>query len=314
MSYKEQDPGTGTYYYKKSKRLILQDGSFNVERIGSFGRFRTLYQWLVDTSWSVFFVLTGSVIFLFNLLFALLYLQIGLENISGAMVTHDGYKDLLTAFHFSVQTFSTVGYGALSPVGESASLVSSLEALLGLLISALSTGLLFARFSRPNAKLLFSNFALYTSYKKTDRKSIQFRVANKRSNVLMELEATVILSLEGKRKDGTYFREYFRLPLEVADIHFLPLTWTITHIIDEDSPMKNLSKKDLLEKEAELIILIKAYDDTYRENLYTRHSYHITEFQWEEQFERIFRVNNEGGFTMDVSRIDALKQKESHSE
>ena len=178
-------------------------GVFNVRRVGSDTMIKSSYQFLRNTSWFIFILLVILTYFMVNALFALSYVLIGVENIRG-LVPIDFWEDFLNAFYFSVQTFTTVGYGAMAPMGRATSMVAAVEALTGLLSFALATGLLYGRFSRPSAKLLFSEHALISPHK--DHNALMFRVVNRRRNVLMELEAKVLVKLE-EEEDGELKRK-----------------------------------------------------------------------------------------------------------
>ncbi|MEH0158577.1 ion channel [Limibacter armeniacum] len=306
MAKEVKDPGLGVKYYQKARRIINKDGSFNVHRIGVESRGKAMYHWLLTTSWTNFLVMLIGLLLGINVVFAVVYFLIGVEHISGA-VPLGGTKDFATTFFFSVQTFTTVGYGALSPEGMLTSMVASLEALTGLMISAMATGLLFARFSKPSANILYSESLLITPYRGSSTPSLQFRIANKRKNTLMEMEAIVIFAIEQKEEDGLFHRHYYELTLEIDKIHFFPLSWTIVHVIDADSPLYGVTKEEMLENEAEVLILTKGYDDSYGEVLHSRHSYYVSEFVWDKRFKRAYRVNKEGNFVMDLKDLHATE-------
>ena len=164
----------------------------------------------------------------------------------------------------------SVGYGSISPKSTAANVVATFEALAGVLGFAVATGLLFGRVSRPSARIGFSENMLVAPYQ--DGTSLQFRLVNRRSNSLMELEAKVML-MTVELVDGKLQRNYKLLRLERPQVLFLPLSWTVVHPIDEDSPVWGKTADDLAALQAEILILIKAYDDTFSQTVLARHSY-----------------------------------------
>jgi inward rectifier potassium channel len=302
MSGQIKDPGFGAKYERKTKRIINKDGSFNIKRHGSISGIRDVYQYIIGISWTRFFGLIVIAYSTLNLLFALLYYIIGVEHLNGA--EGDGF---LSAFYFSVQTFTTVGYGAINPSGVATNLVAAFEAMTGLLSFALATGILYGRFSKPSAKILFSESAIFTPYH--DKKSFQFRLVNERRNVLMEMKAEVMLMLNEKEGNG-YRRKYYELPLETDSISFFPLNWTIVHVIDEQSPFHGKTEKEIKSLDPEVLILIKGFDDTFSQIVHRRYSYCCREMEWNKKFTRAFSINEHGDVVMNVNEVHTLEAVE----
>lgn len=196
-------------------RLVNKDGSFNIERKGR--PITTAYQTLVEMSWGRFLLLVLSLYVVINACFALLLVASGVENIGIQNV--QGIEAFFMAFFFSVQTYTTVGYGVLSPTGITTNLIASLIALSGLLSVAMATGLVFARFSKPKAQITFSKHALIAPYK--DGWSFQFRIANLRNNSIINVHATLVMSWLEKVGDNK-IRHFARLPLELDHISLFP--------------------------------------------------------------------------------------------
>jgi inward rectifier potassium channel len=210
------------------------------------------------------------------------------------------FDRFLNAFFFSAHTLTTVGYGNISPGSISANMLAVLEALIGLLGFALATGILFGRFSRPSARIGFSDNLLIAPYE--GRTSLQFRIVNRRPNALMEIEATVILMwVEGE--PGKLKRAFQTLALERADIDFLALTWTIVHPIDESSPLFGKTKEELEGKQAEVIILIKAFDETFSQSVRSRYSYRFDEIAWNAKFTPAFDFDNTGAMVLNINKV-----------
>jgi len=301
------DPGFTEKYRGELARIINPDGAFNVRRRGATWRDVHPYLFMINTSWPVFLVLIFAGYVTANLVFAFVYLGIGVEHLQGAD-TGTALGRFLSAFFFSAQTLTTVGYGRVSPDGFLANLVAALQALLGLMAFAIGTGLLFGRFSRPAARLAFSKQMVVAPYQ--SGVSLQFRVANRRSNNLMEIEARILLSTVEPAERGP-LRKYKTLALERTSVQFLPLTWTVVHPIDEASPLWGQTAQDLARQQAEFLILIKAFDDTFFQTVHVRHSYRHDEVVWGARFVPAFEPDSRGEMVLDLKRLSETAPSES---
>lgn len=301
-----KDPGLGEKYIR-NKRVINKDGSFNVTRSGLDSSGRNMYQYLINMSWLRFIGLIFGLYIVSNVLFALVYVAIGIEEFTG-IDEHNAVGGFLGAFYFSTQTMTTVGYGAISPAGHLASTVAAIEAFVGFSGFALFTGLMYGRFSKPNARLLYSNNALIAPYQ--DGWSLQFRVVNRRSNVLMEMEARMMISFLD-HETGT--RKYYTLPLESSFIHFFPLNWTIVHKIDEESPLDGLTQQDFIDRDAELLILLKGFDDTFGQTVHSRYSYRFDEIVFNARFVKAYDTDEHGHTVMNIQDIHKHEPVRTHA-
>ena len=262
------------------RRSLNKDGSFNIVRSGtSLLRSSEAYHKLISMSWMHFNLLVLALYFIINLIFALLYWGIGIDGLQG-VTSANGWEGFWESFFFSAQTLTTVGYGRVSPVGHLANSIAAVESLLGLLGFALATGLLYGRFSRPEAKIRFSENALVAPYK--DGKAIMFRIVNARKNQLIEVEAAVSMAMS--KPETPNARQFFNLKLELTKINFFPLSWTLVHPINEESPFWSMAEADILTHSVELICLIKAFDDTFSQVVYTRSSYIASEIVYNAKF------------------------------
>ncbi|OWY22922.1 hypothetical protein C7N43_23020 [Sphingobacteriales bacterium UPWRP_1] len=285
----------------QGKRLLNKNGSFNIQRIGSSEwNALSLYQHLLAAPWWQFYLLVLLVFLGVNSFFALLYLYIGIENING---TDTGIwsTHFYHAFFFSVQTFTTVGYGGMAPQSVAAGAISSFEALTGVMGFALATGLLYGRFSRPSAKILFSQNAVIAPFE--DGWSFQFRLANERSNQLVNLEANVILSTL-EMVNQTPKRRYYQIDLTANRIFFFPLNWTIVHPITPESPLYGKTAADLKNLDAEFLVLIKGYDDSFAQEVYSPTSYKWDEIVWNARFVTPFYPSETGNTIMDLGAMN----------
>jgi inward rectifier potassium channel len=297
------DPGFTQQYRSGLRRVINPDGQFNVHRRGTSWRDVHPYLYMLNARWSVFMGLILAAYLVTNLIFACIYYYgVGIGHLRGSEAATP-FARFLNAFFFSAHTLTTVGYGNIWPDGVFANSMSALEALLGLLAFALATGLVFGRFSRPAARIAFSSQMVVAPYQ--DLTALQFRIANRRSNNLMELEARVLM-MTVERTDGGPMRKYFPLDLERAKVQFLPLTWTIVHPITESSPMWGKTAQDLARLEAEFLILIKAFDDTFFQTVHTRYSYRHEELTWGARFAPSFEVDEHGHMVLDLARLSEV--------
>ena len=231
-------------------------------------------------------------------------MAIGLDSLQGLPPVDTGLDAFLYAFYFSVQTFATVGYGAISPVGHLAGLISSFEALLGLMGFALATGLLYGRFSHPQAKIGFSKIALVTPFR--DQTALMFRIVNLRHNILIEMEATVMYKYE-VMNDGHIERRYHRLPLTLDKVTFFPMNWTLVHPIDSESPLYGSSAEEVTKNGGEILVLLKGFDESFGQTVYTRYSYTAEEIEFDRQFERMFYTNEVGDVVVETAKLSKTK-------
>jgi inward rectifier potassium channel len=305
MKQESFDPGLTTQFNGQLRRTINRDGSFNVHRKGLRWRDSNLYLKLIDTTWPRFLLFILVSFLGINMLFAGLYLSLGIQHLQGA---EPEMSPFVNAFFFSIHTLTTVGYGNVYPRGFGANLVAALEAATGLMVFAIATGLLYGRFSRPSARILFSDHALIAPYQ--DGTSLQFRITNARSNVLMDLQARVLL-MTVDMVNGQLKRDFFELPLERQKVYFFPLTWTVVHPIDSTSPLYGKTPEDLAKTTAEVLILLQGFDDTFSQLVHARYSYRHDEIVWGAKYQPAFHVDPEGDLILDLNRIDELKLVES---
>lgn len=300
----KQDLGFGSVVTRAaSLRLLNRDGSFNVQRKG-LGLLSAMspYHALVTMSWLRF---NGIVLFSYlaaNMLFALGYLACGPQALAAPP---DAGLGVFRAFFFSVQTIATLGFGHIHPVGWAANTLVTLEALVGMLGFAVVTGLAFARFSRPTARLRFSLRAVIAPYR--GGRALMFRLANLRRAELINLEAQVLFTWMGP--EGR--RSFDALPLERERVTFFPLVWTVVHPIGPDSPLAHATEESLRESDAELLVLLSAYDETFAQDVHARTSYRAEEMVVGARFRSILRrADSAAPVEADVADLDAIEAAE----
>jgi inward rectifier potassium channel len=298
------DLGFGAVVARESrKRLLNKDGSFNVVREGlSVLRSLSPYHYLLTTSWPRFLGLIVVGYLVVNAGFGAAYFACGPGQIQGSVAVSlpDQY---LEDFFFSVQTFATIGYGAMHPAGLAANVLVTLESLVGLLGFALATGILFARFSQPTARILFSDKAVIAPYK--EGSAFEFRVANIRRNEMIQVEVVVMLTR--LKRDGN--REFIPLKLERDKVVFFPLAWTIVHPIDETSPLFGASGKDLEAWDAEVLILFSGIDEIFSQRVHTRSSYKPDEIVCNARFKNLFNPPRpDGTLSIDIGHLNEIER------
>lgn len=307
ISESERDLGFGEKVATESRqRFLNRDGTFNVTRRG-LRRFSTinLYHYLLTMSWSRFLGLLLLLYFLSNIFFALLYSSLGAESLvdTSEIPTESLF---VRAFFFSVQTFATIGYGTIHPVGTLPNLLVTLESYYSLLINALITGLVFARFSRPTAKVIFSDTAIVAPYR--GKTGLMFRLVNNRHSQLIELKAQVMFS-RFDTKDGKPIRRFDLLDLERQRVSFFPLAWTIVHPIDENSPLFGMTEEDFLNSDSEILILLSAIDETFSQTVHTRSSYKADEVKFGYKFANIYNAPENGEpISIDIRKLSQIER------
>ncbi|HEY6783662.1 MAG TPA: ion channel [Gemmatimonadales bacterium] len=296
------DLGFGSVVTRESRlRLLNRDGSFNVRRTGlGFRESLSLYHTLLNVSWTRFLTWMVGFYLGLNVLFAAGFWLCGPDAINGPGLDPHTSR-LLEAFFFSVQTFGTIGYGQMGPVGLAANVLVTAESLVGLMCVAIVTGLLFARFSKPRADILFSRHALVAPYH--DGQALMFRLANRRKNQLIGVEARVLYS-RARPADPTGAREFHELRLERSSVVFFPLSWTVVHALGGESPLAGVTPERLRAEDAEFLVLLSGTDETFFQQVHARTSYKPHELVWNARFTTVFLPGAPGEpLAIDIGRL-----------
>ena len=296
---KIQDPGFGYKTASSAKRIVNADGSFNLKHLNKKFSVSEIYSRLINMSWTKFMTLIFVWYGILNLFFASIYYGIGIEHLTIAKTTP--FQDFLNTYFFSAQTLTTLGYGLISPQGNATAFVSSIEALVGLIGFAFMTGLLYGRFSKPKAAIRFSEVMVLRPFK--EKRAIMFRLMNKRTNVMIEPEITVTLAINALDENGDLTRTFFKLSLERDKIMYLPTTWTIVHLIDEDSPLFGYTDAQISALNAELLILIEYYEDAFAQNVYQMHSYSFKDLKGGSKFVAAYYFDENGQAVLDHGKL-----------
>lgn len=295
-----QDPGLGEKYDGRTSRLINADGSFNVVKEGMAPQFKHLYHFFLNISWTQFTLLISAGYVLMNALFATLYVLAGIDGIHGTSLL-DTKNEFLIALFFSFQTFTTLGYGGLHPINTDVNIIAGFQAMIGFMSFSIATGLLYGRFSKPSARIQYSNNLLIAPYE--DGFALMFRIVNKRDNLLMDLEAKVLLTTT-RKKDGLYINAYNQLDLAIDKIDFFPLNWTIVHPINKNSPLWGKTAKELIKLNPQIVVLIKGFDDSFSQTVRSRYSYTLREIVFNARFKPAYKVFRDGSTHINIQDIN----------
>lgn len=298
----ETTSGFGNNPSNYGGRFVNKDGSANVVKRGSGLLDRiSWYHTMIDMPrWKFFFVVAAFYVIV-NFIFALLYYTIGMEYLDGISATGSEWIKFWKAYFFSAQTFTTVGYGHISPNGFMTSSLAAGEALVGLLSFAIATGLFYGRFSKPKAFLRFSHNAVIAPYR--GMKALMIRTAPYKNNNLTDAEAKMTLGMNVE-VDGKPESKFFFLDMEMKKINALTLSWTLVHPITEDSPLYGFSEEDFAHTEGEVIVYIKAFDDRYSATVAAGTSYTFDEIVYGAKFDLMYSENAEN--TRTILNLDKL--------
>ena len=291
----------GRFYDRKNDRAnVIKRG---VDILDRYSWYHTLLG--ISRGKFLIFIFIGYVFV--NLIFAGIYYLIGIGHLSGV---HTGsiWKNFSEVFFFSAQTFTTVGYGRISPTGFITSTVATFEAFIGLLSFAIATGLFYGRFSRPRAFLKFSDNALIAPYKAG--KAFMLRMAPYKNNNLSEAEVKLTMGMQVE-EDGRMANKFYPLKVEISNINSLVLSWTIVHAIDEKSPLYGFSKEDIKNAKLEVLVFVKAFDEVFSNTVVERTSYISEEIIWGAKFRLMYHPSHDNTKTiLDMARLNEFDRVE----
>jgi inward rectifier potassium channel len=251
------------------------------------------YHALLNAHWSVLLAIFATYYVVANVLFALAYLAGGDDLAHAHSFTDD--------FFFSVQTLATIGYGSIAPKTLYANILVAIEAFTGVLGFALATGLFFAKFSRPTARVLFSRVAVVTL--RDGVPSLMLRLANERANQVVEAQVHVALALSETTLEGEEVRRFYDLALTRTRTPIFVLSWTVVHPITESSPLYGATHDSLMEREGEVIVSVTGVDETFSQAIHARYSYLADEIVWGARFVDIMSQLPDGRRHIDYGRF-----------
>lgn len=298
----DTNTGFGTNANSYGGRFINKNGTANIEKRGMhlFERISWYHTMIDMPAWKFMSVILCFYI-LINFVFAVIYFGIGIEHLNGIDTSESVMDQFGQAYFFSAQTFTTVGYGHVSPTGFLTSALSSAEALIGLLSFAIATGLFFGRFSRPKAFLKFSHNALIAPYK--DGIALMIRVTPFKNTNFTDAEVKMTLGMSVD-ENGKKTNKFYSLNLEMSKINALTLSWTLVHPINEESPFYKFTKEDFENGDGEIIVYIKTFDDLFSTTVSATSSYTFKEFVYGARFELMYSENEDN--TKTILHLDKL--------
>lgn len=285
----------------RQARIVFRDGRQpDIVRIDDpHAPWRDLYHRLLTISWPGFIGWMGLIYLAINALFALAYC---LDPGAIANATPGSFFE---AFFFSVQTMASIGYGAMYPQTLYAHCLVVMEAFVGLLFVAMATGMSFARFSLPTARIMFSNYAVVTQHETIP--TLMFRAANQRRNRILEAQLWVSLVWDETTAEGEFFRRFYDLKMTRSHTPLFGLTWTAMHPIDSNSPLFGESPTSLAQKNAEIIVILTGIDETISQTIHARHSFVAEEVIWDHRFADILGWTSDNRRCIDFSKFDRVE-------
>jgi len=276
-------------------RFLTKNGNANIKRtgIGFFDGISWFHTMVNIPRWK-FMLIILLFYFVVNVCFATVYYLIGVEHLKG-INAENAMDQFGQAFFFSIQTYTTVGYGHISPSGFLTSFVAAFEALFGLLSFAIATGLFYGRFSMPKAFLRFSENALIAPYQSGT--ALMIRMSPFKNTHLTDAEAKMTVGLTVE-ENGKMVNKFYNLDLELSKINALTLSWTLVHPITENSPFYNLSKEDYVNTKGEIMVYVKVFDDRFSTTVVKRTSYLFQEVVYGAKFIPMFSRSHDDNHTI----------------
>jgi inward rectifier potassium channel len=280
-------------FKKKNKQVIprrylkVKDGKLEILGMGAwYSYLRDPYHLLLTIPWTGFLLLIFIFYIAVNMLFAFAYL------LGGDCIANAQPGSFADAFFFSVQTLASIGYGAMYPTTNYANIIVTIEAIISLMTIAVITGLAFARFSQPTARVMFSNVAVITKHDGID--TLMFRTANKRRNMILEANIKVYFMRDEVTAEGQFIRRIHNLPLISNQTPNFSLSWSVMHAIDKDSPLYGMTLDSLINTHASLIVSLTGIDETVVQMVHARHVYGFKDILWNHEFVDILHYTADG--------------------
>jgi inward rectifier potassium channel len=300
----DENSGFGTNANSYGGRFVNKNGTANIEKRGMnlLQRISWYHTMIEMPNWK-FMLILFSFYIIINFIFAIIYYAIGIEHLDGINASGSFLTQFGQAYFFSAQTFTTVGYGHISPTGFLTSALSAAEALIGLLSFAIATGLFFGRFSKPTAFLKFSHNALISPYK--ENKGLMIRLVPFKNTNFTDATAKITLGMNVE-EEGQQTIKFYNLELELSRINALTLSWTLVHPITEDSPLYNFTEVDFKKIHGEILVFITTFDDMFSNTVVARTSYTFSEIIYGAKFQTMYNRSKDN--TKTILHLDKLNQ------
>ena len=258
-------------------------------------RFTDLYHGVLTAPWWAFFLGLAAFFTIINIIFALLYLA------DPGGLAHARHGNFWDAFLFSIETMGSVNYTVFVPQSIYANIILCIEAFFGILTIALFTGVIFARFSRPFARVVFSKVAIIAPFEGVP--TLVFRAANQRGNQIIDAEIRISLAHQQMTREGISMRRFTELVPVRSRSSLFALSWSVMHTIDENSPLYGVTADMLYDQQMEIILMLSGVDETLANRIYARHSYFPDEIVWDQRFVDVLSVSPHGRRIVDLSRF-----------
>ncbi len=276
--------------------MVPRGQSARLRRIGLKNNWwHDIYHEMNTISWGRFLALAVATYLIANVLFAGLYL------LQPGAIGQARPGDFGDAFFFSVQTMATIGYGKLTPDTVYANLLVTVQTVFAMLLLALTTGMMFARFSRPTARVLFSSKAVIGLY--NGAPVLSFRMANERNNQILQAEVTLSIMRTEPLLEGGTMRRFYEMKLMRSRTPIFALTFQVIHPIDEDSPLFGVTHDDLAAEEVEFVVVVTGIDATVAQTIHARYSYSYEDLLWDHRFADIFATTESGEPILDMGKF-----------
>jgi inward rectifier potassium channel len=266
------------------------------ERGRVFGDF---YYRAMKVSWPKFFASTAVVFLTLNSCFALAYVM------GDNPIANTRPRSFVDLFFFSVETLATVGFGDMHPQTTYAHVVATIEIFTGMSFLAVMTGLIFARFSRPRARLVFARNPVVNRHE--GQPTLMIRVANARANMISDAAAQLWVVRTERSAEGATFRRFHRLALHRQENPMFILSWTLLHALEASSPLFGQSAEDLAASEATLVLILSGLDENAVQELRARRSYDSSLIRWGYRYADILKADDEGRVTINYSKFHEVE-------
>jgi len=261
------------------------------------------YVRLMGMKWSQLFLIFVLGFLGFNVVFAILYSLA--PGTLGNSSTSGNVTSPVDAFFFSVQTVATIGYGVLFPKTLYGNVLVTIEIMFGVIGFAMGNGLMFARFSRPTARIMFSNVAVVVPHNGVP--TLMFRAANQRHNLILEANVRVVLTRLETSKEGRTMRRFRDMAVERRDNPTFVLSWTVMHPIDELSPLFGMSPEQVASSDINIVVVMNGTDESFAQPVYARHIYSAGDIIWGKHFQDIIGTTDDGYATIDYGKFHSVE-------
>jgi inward rectifier potassium channel len=284
--------------YHTHKKISINGQPITIVGLERTSIWSDFYYFVLVSSWFRIIMLLAILYLSVNVVFAALYL-LGGDCIDQA--TPGSFWD---TFFFSVQTWATIGYGSMAPKSHYADVLVAVESFLGLLSMSVVTGLVFSKFAQPKAKVRFTKNILLSTF--DGKPTLIFRIGNMRGNQIVEARLVVVWSTEGRTLEGVEFRKLQDLTLVRTTTVMFSLTWTAMHIIDESSPLFNVTSEMLKNSKAEVVVSLTGLDAEFNQTVHARTTYRASDFIWGDRFADVIGRDAAGQRLVDYREFDRL--------